>query len=216
MTSDHPVKRRKKLIEVAIPLEAINQACQEEKAVPRRGHPGTIHFWWAPRPLAASRAIIFCQLVDDPSDVPELFKCQEEIEVERLRLFALISRLASWDNTCNKDVLNEAKHEILTSWKRYISDNYDDNRDSHLQDPDLLPPFLDPFAGGGAIPLEAQRLGMRTTAADLNPVSTIINKAKIEIPSSIPSGPPLFRKSQGDYYQNELTDRDCAAKSWPG
>jgi putative DNA methylase len=173
MTSDHPVKRRKKLIEVAIPLEAINQACKEEKAVPRRGHPGTMHFWWAPRPLAAARAVLLCQLIDDPSDVPEEFGNQDDISTERLRLFHLVASLSQWENTNNKKLIEAAKAQIRRSWKRYLDDNNIPDREM------AMPPFLDPFSGGGAIPLEAQRLGLQVTAADLNPMSVLINKAKI-------------------------------------
>ena len=118
--SDHPVKRRKKLIEVAIPLEAINAASAREKSI-RHGHPSTLHLWWARRPLAAARAVIFCQMVDDPSSVPEEFPTEEVQENERLRLFALISELVNWENTTNEEVLNRAREEIRRSWRRCCS-----------------------------------------------------------------------------------------------
>jgi putative DNA methylase len=110
----HPVHRRKKLIEVAIPLEAINAASAREKSI-RHGHPSTLHLWWAPRPLAAARAVIFCQMVDDPSAVPEEFPTEEDLEKERLRLFALVSELVTWENTTNELVLNRAREEIKRS-----------------------------------------------------------------------------------------------------
>ena len=98
--SEHPVKRRKKMIEVAIPLEAINAASVREKSI-RHGHPSTLHLWWARRPLAAARSVIFCQMVDDPSAVPEEFPTEQDQENERLRLFALVSELVTWENTTN-------------------------------------------------------------------------------------------------------------------
>ncbi len=119
--TDHPVKRRKKLIEVAIPLEAINAASAREKSI-RHGHPSTLHLWWARRPLAAARAVIFCQMVDDPSAVPEEFPTEEAHENERLRLFALISELVTWENTTNEEVLNRAREEIRRSWRRCCAD----------------------------------------------------------------------------------------------
>ena len=182
MTSDHPVKRRKKLIEVAIPLEAINAASAREKSI-RHGHPSTLHLWWAPRPLAAARAVIFCQMVDAPSAVPEEFPTEDDQEKERLRLYALISELAQWESITNEQVLDRARKEILRSWRRCCSDNAHHPEASELFCPDRLPAFHDPFAGGGALPLEAQRLGLQAYASDLNPVAVLINKAKIEIPS---------------------------------
>ena len=160
--SDHPVKRRKKLIEVAIPLEAINAASAREKSI-RHGHPSTLHLWWARRPLAAARAVIFCQMVDDPSAVPVEFPTEEAQENERLRLFALISELVTWENTTNEEVLNRARGEIRRSWRRCCSDNADHPEAAELFNPEKLPGFHDPFAGGGVLPLEAQRLGLRPT-----------------------------------------------------
>ena len=131
----------KKLIEVALPLEAINAESAREKSI-RHGHPSTLHLWWARRPLATARAVIWASLVDDPSSHPERFPDEETQEKERKRLFALLTRLVKWENSNDEGVLAEAKEEIM--------------RSTH-NDP---PALLDPFAGGGAIPLEAQRLGL--------------------------------------------------------
>jgi len=191
----HPVHRRKKLIEVAIPLEAINAASAREKSI-RHGHPSTLHLWWARRPLAAARAVIFCQMVDDPSAVPEEFPTDEAQENERLRLFALISELVTWENTTNEQVLNRARAEIRRSWRRACADNADHPEASELFNPEKLPGFHDPFAGGGALPLEAQRLGLEAYASDLNPVAVLINKAMIEIPPKFAGLPPVNPESQ--------------------
>ena len=191
----HPVHRRKKLIEVAIPLEAINAASAREKSI-RHGHPSTLHLWWARRPLAAARAVIFCQMVDDPSAVPEEFPTEEAQENERLRLFALISELVTWENTTNEQVLNRARAEIRRSWRRACADNDDHPEAAELFNPEKLPGFHDPFAGGGALPLEAQRLGLEAYASDLNPVAVLINKAMIEIPPKFAGLPPVNPESR--------------------
>ena len=191
----HPVHRRKKLIEVAIPLEAINAASAREKSI-RHGHPSTLHLWWARRPLAAARAVIFCQMVDDPSAVPEEFPTDEAQENERLRLFALISELVTWENTTNEQVLNRARAEIRRSWRRACADNADHPEAAELFNPEKLPGFHDPFAGGGALPLEAQRLGLEAYASDLNPVAVLINKAMIEIPPKFAGLPPVNPESR--------------------
>ena len=195
--TDHPVKRRKKLIEVAIPLEAINAASAREKSI-RHGHPSTLHLWWARRPLAAARAVIFCQMVDDPSAVPEEFPTEEAQENERLRLFALISELVTWENTTNEEVLNRAREEIRRSWLRCCADNADHPEAAELFNPEKLPGFHDPFAGGGALPLEAQRLGLEAYASDLNPVAVLINKAMIEIPPKFAGMPPVNPDSRNN------------------
>ncbi len=161
-----------KLIEVALPLEDINEACQHEKAVPRRGHPATLHLWWARRPLAACRAVLFAQLVDDPSAHPDLFPTEEDQKVERDRLHGIMSRLVLWENIHDEKLLHEAHEEILKS----TGGN--------------PPPILDPFAGGGSIPLEAQRLGLEARASDLNPVAVLINKALLEFPPMWAGHPP--------------------------
>lgn len=167
-----PAKR--KLIEVALPLAAINRESASEKSVPRKGHPATLHLWWARRPLGAARAMLFAQLVDDPSSHPDRFPSEEAQREERERLHRIIERLASWDNTRDQALLTEAHDEILKSTN------------------DSPPRILDPFAGGGAIPLEAQRLGLEADASDLNPVAVLINKALIEIPPKFAGRPPVF------------------------
>ncbi len=185
----------KKLIEVALPLEAINKAAKEEKAVPRRGHPQTLHYWWARRPLAAARAVIFAQMVDDPSAHPEIFKTEAAQEAERQRLFRLIEELVLWENTTNEDVLQQARNEIVRSWRLTCAANAHHPRAAELFNPDKLPAFHDPFAGGGALPLEAQRLGLESYASDLNPVAVLINKAMIEIPPKFAGQPPVHPKT---------------------
>ena len=206
MTS-HPVKRRKKLIEVAIPLEAINAASAREKSI-RHGHPSTLHLWWARRPLAAARAVIFCQMVDDPSAVPEEFPTDVDQEKERLRLFVLISELVQWENTTNEEVLNRAREEIRRSWLRCCADNADHPEAAELFNPEKLPGFHDPFAGGGALPLEAQRLGLEAYASDLNPVAVLINKAMIEIPPKFAGMPPVNPEAR--------SKKQLIAREWNG
>ena len=164
---------RRKLIEVSIPLEAINAESAREKSI-RHGHPSTLHLWWARRPLAAARAVLFAQLVDDPSGHPDRFPTQEDVILERKRLHALIERLVVWENAGDEELLREAHAEILAS----TGGN--------------PPPILDPFAGGGSIPLEAQRLGLEAHASDLNPVAVLINKALIEIPPTFAGCRPVF------------------------
>ena len=193
------IKVRKKLIEVALPLEAINAASAREKSI-RHGHPSTLHLWWARRPLAAARAVLFSQIVDDPSGRPELFPTEEAQTQERKRLFGIIEELVKWENTTNETVLEAAREEIRKSWRRTCEDNNDHPRAAELFDPDKLPAFHDPFAGGGAIPLEAQRLGLEAYASDLNPVAVLINKAMIEIPPRFSGKPPAnpdARKGRG-------------------
>jgi putative DNA methylase len=203
----HPVKRRKKLIEVAIPLEAINAASAREKSI-RHGHPSTLHLWWARRPLAAARAVIFCQMVDDPSAVPEEFPTEEDQEKERLRLFVLISKLVLWENTTEETVLEPTREEIRRSWRRCCADNADHPEAAELFNPEKLPGFHDPFAGGGALPLEAQRLGLEAYASDLNPVAVLINKAMIEIPPKFAGMPPVNPESR--------SKKQLIAREWKG
>ena len=167
----------KKLIEVSIPIEAINQASAREKSI-RHGHPSTLHLWWARRPLAAARAVIFAQMVDDPSAHPDLFPTAEAQEAERRRLFKIIEDLVLWENTTNEKVLQAARDEIRASWQRTCEANKDHPRAAELFNPEKLPAFHDPFAGGGALPLEAQRLGLEAYASDINPVAVLINKAR--------------------------------------
>jgi len=163
---------KKKLIEVALPLEAINRESAREKSI-RHGHPFSLHLWWARRPLIAARAILFASLVDDPSAHPDRFPTEEVQEKERQRLFGIIEELVKWENSNNEEVLNKAREEILKS----TGGN--------------LPPFYDPFCGGGSIPLEAQRLGLKAYAGDLNPVAVLITKALIEIPPKFANISPV-------------------------
>ncbi len=181
---------RKKLIEVALPLDAINKASAREKSI-RHGHPSTLHLWWARRPLAAARAVIFAQMVDDPSGLPDLFPTEKAQEKERLRLFKIIEDLVLWENTTNETVLQRARDEIWQSWRRTCAENADHPRAKELFDRHKLPAFHDPFAGGGSLPLEAQRLGLEAWASDLNPVAVLINKAMIEIPPKFAGRPPV-------------------------
>ena len=190
MDNSHSMTNRKKLIEVALPLDAINTASTREKSI-RHGHPSTLHLWWARRPLAAARAVIFAQMVDDPSSRPELFPTEDAQEKERQRLFGIIEELVTWENTTNETVLQAARDEIRESWRRTCGDNMDDPHAAELFDPERLPPFHDPFAGGGSLPLEAQRLGLEAHASDLNPVAVLINKAMIEIPPKFAGRPPV-------------------------
>jgi putative DNA methylase len=185
-----PIKQRKKLIEVALPLEAINKAAAREKSI-RHGHPSTLHLWWARRPLAAARAVIFSQMVDDPSANPDLFPTEKAQEKERKRLFKILEELVQWENTTNEEVLQRARDEIWQSWRRSCADNADHPRAKELFDRHKLPAFHDPFAGGGALPLEAQRLGLEAYASDLNPVAVLITKAMIEIPPKFAGKPPV-------------------------
>ena len=227
---------RKKLIEVALPLEAINVASAREKSI-RHGHPSTLHLWWARRPLAAARAVIFSQMVDDPSAYvdtlrsdPKLLRKAEGLlkgrhkiwqeatallgkakaagisapepgpepkvddilaEIERQRLFRIIEELVKWENTTNEEVLQRAREEIWQSWRRTCAENAGHPNAKELFDRHKLPAFHDPFAGGGALPLEAQRLGLESYASDLNPVAVLINRAMIELPPKFAGKPPV-------------------------
>ncbi len=189
------MKTVRKLIEVALPLDAINKAAAREKSI-RHGHPSTLHLWWARRPLAAARAVLFGQLVDDPSARPKLFPTKAEQDGERERLFGILRELVKWENTTNEALLDVAREEIRESWRRTCADNADHSRAAELFDPERLPAFHDPFAGGGAIPLEAQRLGLEAHASDLNPVAVLINKAMIEIPPKFAGRPPVNPESR--------------------
>ena len=198
---------KKKLIEVALPLEAINKASAREKSI-RHGHPSTLHLWWARRPLAAARAVIFAQMVDDPSAHPDLFPTEQKQEKERKRLFKIIEDLVQWENTTNEKVLQEARDEIWQSWRYTCAENADHPRAKELFDRNRLPAFHDPFAGGGALPLEAQRLGLEAYASDLNPVAVLINKAMIEIPPKFAGKPPVN--------PNVRKDRNLFMREWKG
>jgi len=194
---------------VALPLEAINKASAREKSI-RHGHPSTLHLWWARRPLAAARAVIFAQMVDDPSAHPDLFPTEKAQDKERKRLFKIIEELVKWENTTNEKVLQQARDEIWTSWRRTCAENADHPRAKELFDRYKLPAFHDPFAGGGALPLEAQRLGLEAYASDLNPVAVLINKAMIEIPSKFAGKPPVNPEWQSK------TPEEKAMTSWKG
>ena len=232
---------RKRLIEVALPLDAIN-AASAQKSI-RHGHPSTLHLWWARRPLAAARAVIFSQMVDDPSEHTELLlsdpakkrAATRELakrrdawnkrqaaygeapragqqaapdpgpeptldecvaDIERERLFEIIRQLVLWENTTNETVLQQARDEIWQSWRYTCAENADHPRARELFDRYKLPAFHDPFAGGGALPLEAQRLGLEAYASDLNPVAVLINKAMIEIPPKFAGRPPVNPESR--------------------
>ena len=269
----------RKLIEVALPLDAINKASAREKSI-RHGHPSTLHLWWARRPLAAARAVIFAQMVDDPSEyvdvllsdpkrkraaVRALKKRRAEqattaagsapsgggeaeaeaavsaeaagpgadtvsaeladrqalrdmaAELERDRLFGIIEELVLWENTTNEEMLERARAEIWQSWRRACAANAGHQaslrskrnpRATELFDRYRLPAFHDPFAGGGALPLEAQRLGLEAHASDLNPVAVLINKAMIEIPPMFAGRPPVNPKTS----RNEA----LVAREWKG
>jgi putative DNA methylase len=230
------MKQRRKLIEVALPLKAINEAAAREKSI-RHGHPSTLHLWWARRPLAAARAVIFSQMVDDPSAYVDVLRSDPKLcrqaetalkarlklweearalakktkgtglsvpepgptptlddllaDQERQRLFRIIEDLVLWENTTNETVLQAARDEIWQSWRRACAENADHPRAKELFDRKKLPAFHDPFAGGGALPLEAQRLGLESYASDLNPVAVLINKAMIEIPPRFAGRPPV-------------------------
>ena len=198
---------RKKLIEVALPLDAINAASVREKSI-RQGHPSTLHLWWARRPLAAARAVIFAQMVDDPSAHPDLFPTEADQEKERERLFRLIEELVKWENTTNEKVLERARKEIRKSWRRTCADHANHPCAAELFDPDKLPAFHDPFAGGGSLPLEAQRLGLEAHASDLNPVAVLINKAMIEIPPKFAGQSPVNPASR--------EERSLIEREWKG
>ena len=223
----------RKLIEVALPLDAINRASAREKSI-RHGHPSTLHLWWARRPLAAARAVIFAQMVDDPSEYVDVLLSDAKrkraakrllkkrlaehearralsggqlgdaaftepertleavaAQLERERLFGILKDLVQWENTTNEEVLNRARAEIWQSWRRACARNAGHPRARELFDRHRLPAFHDPFAGGGALPLEAQRLGLQAHASDLNPVAVLINKAMIEIPPRFAGRPPV-------------------------
>ena len=222
----------RKLIEVALPLDAINKASAREKSI-RHGHPSTLHLWWARRPLAAARAVIFAQMVDDPSEYVDVLLSDAKkkrtakrllkkrlaeheakralssgqsddaaftepeptleavaAQLERERLFEILRELVRWENTTNEEVLDRARAEIWQSWRRACAANAGHPRARELFDRHRLPAFHDPFAGGGALPLEAQRLGLEAHASDLNPVAVLINKAMIEIPPRFANRPP--------------------------
>jgi putative DNA methylase len=247
------MKSHKKLIEVALPLEAINKASAREKSI-RHGHPSTLHLWWARRPLAAARAVIFAQMVDDPSAYVDTLRQDPKLrrkaeaalrarlalwdeaaelarrakgtnlavpepgpqptldemlaDIERQRLFRIIEDLVLWESTTNETVLQAGRDEIWASWRRTCAENADHPRAKDLFDRKTLPAFHDPFAGGGALPLEAQRLGLESYASDLNPVAVLINKAMIEIPPKFARKPPVNPVAR--------KEKSLIAREWKG
>jgi putative DNA methylase len=205
------VKSPRKLIEVALPLDKINAAAAREKSI-RHGHPSTLHLWWARRPLAAARAVLFAQLVNDPGYERHLNRGVNKIEAakERERLFKIIEDLVIWENTNKEQVLSAARSEIWRSWRETCELNRNHSEASVLFDPNSLPAFHDPFAGGGAIPLEAQRLGLESYASDLNPVAVTINKAMIEIPQLFAGRVPIGPIPEGEH------DLSLLRTDWPG
>jgi len=214
-TAEHPVVSPKKLIEVALPLDAINKAAAKEKSI-RHGHPSTLHLWWARRPLAAARAVIFSQLVNDPEDLwwhqnpgaaPNK-QVRGHWTKTRQRLFEIIEELVVWENTTNEKVLERAREEIRKSWQEVCELNKNHPQAADLFNPDKMPGLHDPFAGGGTIPLEAQRLGLEAYASDLNPVAVLINKAMIEIPPKFAGRPPV--------HPDVRKDKKLFAKEWKG
>lgn len=199
------IKTPKKLIEVALPLDSINEAAAREKSI-RHGHPSTLHLWWARRPLAAARAVIFAQMVNDPSwkwelehpgEVPPS-NLKASWAASRKRLFCIIEDLVKWESTSNEDVLAKARAEIRKSWLETCEANKTHPQAAQLFNPESLPFFHDPFAGGGTLPLEAQRLGLSSYATDLNPVPVLINKAMIEMPPKFSGMAPVNRESRQD------------------
>jgi putative DNA methylase len=212
------IKTPKKLIEVALPLDAINVACAREKSI-RHGHPSTLHLWWARRPLAAARAVIFAQMVNDPGyEQRDGFRRgvnKEKAAAERERLFKIIEDLVLWENTNNEEVLERARAEIWKSWRETCELNKSHPQAAELFNPEKLPGFHDPFAGGGALPLEAQRLGLESYASDLNPVAVTINKAMIEIPPKFAGRAPVGPEVAADKGSKKKATRD-AFEDWSG
>lgn len=213
----YPVKTPKKLIEVALPLDAINAACAIEKQPFTRKHPRSMHIWWARRPQAAARVVIFAQMVNDPGYERHLGRGvnKEKAAVERERLFRIIEDLVQWENTNNEEVLSRAREEIWRSWRETCALNKDHPQAAELFNPDKLPGFHDPFAGGGALPLEAQRLGLESYASDLNPVAVTINKAMIEIPPKFAGRAPVGPEIAADKGSKKGATRD-AFEDWSG
>ena len=193
------MKVNKKLIEVGRPVDSMNTAAAQEKGNPfLKGHPRNLHQWWSRKPTATARAVIFAQMVDDPSAHPDLFPTEKKQEKERQRLFKIIEDLVKWENTTNETVLQQAREAIWQSWRYACAENADHPNANELFNRHKLPKFHDPFAGGGALPLEAQRLGLEPYASDLNPVAVIINKALIEFPAKFAGKPPVNPESRRD------------------
>ena len=211
---------RRKLIEVDLPLDDINRESAREKSI-RHGHPCTLHMWWARRPLAACRAVIFASMVDDPSSCPDEFPTEDEQRAERERLHDIIKQLVEWENTdeskpAARALLAEARYEIARSVARSGDETAPTDPAevlNYLHEHTL--PIYDPFAGGGSIPLEAQRLGLRATASDLNPVAVLINKALIEMPPKFKNQPPVNPRAD-DLGMSIGTGRNARCTPWRG
>lgn len=214
-----PIKSPKKLIEVALPLDDINAACAHEKMPGIGPHPRGIHLWWARRPLAAARAVIFAQMVNDPGyQQGDGFKYgvnKQEAAKKREKLFNILRELVKWENTNNEAALNQARAAIMESWREICALNKDHPDAAELFNPDKLPGFHDPFAGGGALPLEAQRLGLESYASDLNPVAVTINKAMIEIPPKFAGREPVGPEVASDKTSKKKATKD-AFDDWSG
>jgi putative DNA methylase len=192
---------RKKLIEVSIPLEAINTEARRRKQKAPKGYPTSIHKYWAQRPISACRAVLFAQLVDDPSSWPDRFPTEAEQETERKRLHKVIERMVPWEASSNEVILNAARWEIARSVAWGLGEEPPARDDGpaildYLQT--KAPPVYDPFSGGGSIPLEAQRLGLRAYGSDLNPLAVLIGKALVEIPPKFAGRPPVNPKAQAE------------------
>ncbi|WP_409047709.1 DUF1156 domain-containing protein [Microbacterium sp. HA-8] len=169
---------KKKLIETSLPLEIINRETEREAKI-RQSKPATFHHWWARRPHVNTRAVLFAQLVDDPSANPDMFPTAEAQATERARLHRLLEELCVWENSSDPALLAEARKAIRQS------------------NGGRMPAILDPFAGGGTIPLEAQRLGLEAHASDLNPVAVMINRALVEIPPRFAGRAPVSPSAAG-------------------
>lgn len=213
------IKSPKKLIEVALPLDDINAACALEKQPFTKKHPRSIHIWWARRPQAAARAVIFAQMVNDPGyQQGDGFKYgvnKQEAAKKREKLFNILRELVKWENTNNEAVLNQAREAIWESWREVCALNKDHPQAAELFNPQKLPGFHDPFAGGGALPLEAQRLGLESHASDLNPVAVTINKAMIEIPPKFAGRSPVGPEPVSDKFSKKKATKD-AFEDWSG
>lgn len=192
------MRAKRKLIEVVLPLGAINKESLRRKTKAPKGWPTTFHKWWAQRPLAAARAVIFAQMVDDPTANPDLFATEKLQKKERERLFRILEELVKWDNSKNEEALRHARAEIWQSWRRACAENAELPKAAELFDARILPAFWDPFAGSGSLPLSAQWLGLQTFATDLNPVAVLICKALIEIPSRFSGRPAVNPSSQAN------------------
>ena len=206
---------RRKLIEVDLPLDAINRESAREKFI-RNGHPSTLHLWWSRKPLAACRAVIFASLVDDPSACPEQFPTEVEQTAERHRLHAIIKRLVKWENRADETLLAEARYEIACSIVRAHGDALPKGTDAVMRYlREQVPSIYDPFCGGGSIPLETQRFGLDAVGSDLNPIPVLITKALIELPYRFRNLPPV-NPSADPFDESVGTDKRKAHAPWHG